>query len=153
MRPGALSQAGFLGENERLKEVLARDGQAIANLGVTYEELAGQLDILIRTAEATPRHAARIGHFKVKVTLYPGFQMCPWSPDIHHGQCTAGGGVQYGSLDWNIRNQRTGQEIRGPGLIVHLIRDHHFFEGFESPYRVSPTELTRLLALGPFSEG
>lgn len=40
-----------------------------------------------------------------------------------------------------------------PGLIIHLIREHHFFEGFGSPYRVDPTELARLLELGPCAQG
>lgn len=37
--------------------------------------------------------------------------------------------------------------ITGPGLIVHLIRAHQFFEGSESPYRVEPRKAIRVLAL------
>jgi hypothetical protein len=33
-------------------------------------------------------------------------------------------------------------------LIVHLIREHGFFEGRESPYRVDPGDLVRVLELG-----
>ena len=151
MRPGALSQRGFLGKNEKLSEVLARDAQTLKDLGVTFEEFADRLETLIRAAVATPHRTARIGNFEIKVTVYPGFQMCPWSPDIHHAQCTAGGGVRYASIDWCIRNLHSGKEMCGPGLVVHLIRDHHFFEGFESPFRIDPLELARLLELGPFS--
>jgi hypothetical protein len=150
MRPGVLSQGGFLGENERLADVLARDSQTLAELGVTHEGLAGKLGALVRMGEAASHSTRRIGHFEVQVTVYCGFQMCPWSPDIHSSQCTAGDGIQFGSLDWCIRNVRSGQEMCGPGLIVHLIRDHHFFEGFGSPYRVDPRGLARLLELGPF---
>jgi hypothetical protein len=42
--------------------------------------------------------------------------------------------------------------MRGPELITHLIREHGFFEGFESPYRVDPRALAELLQLGPFAE-
>jgi hypothetical protein len=150
MRPGALSQTGFLGEAESLHKVLAHDSQALAELGVTCEELAARLDALLGAAETARSRTAYVGHHRIEVTVYTGFQMCPWSVDIHHGQCTAGGGVQHGSVDWRIRNLRSGQQMRGPGLIVHLIRDHRFFEGFGSPHRVDPTELARLLELGPF---
>ncbi len=37
-----------------------------------------------------------------------------------------------------IDNRRTGKPLDGPGLIVHLIAEHGFFEGRESPYRVDP---------------
>jgi hypothetical protein len=152
MRPGALSQKGFLGKDDRLEEVLSHDAQMLAQLGVTYEEIACRLEALIKVAEAAPGHTTQIDYFKVKVSLYTGFQICPWSPDIHHAQCTAGGGVRHGSIDWCIHNLRSGQEMCGPGLIIHLIRAHKFFEGFESPYRVDPRELASLLELGPFGK-
>jgi hypothetical protein len=150
MRPGALSQGGFLGENERLADVLAEDSRMLAELGVTHEELAEKLGALIKKGDSASPQTARTDRFEVSVTSYSGFQMCPWSPDIHRRQCAAGGGVQFSSLDWCIRNVHSGQEMCGPGLIVHLIRDHHFFEGSGSPYRVDPRELARLLELGPF---
>lgn len=34
-----------------------------------------------------------------------------------------------------------------PGLIVHLVRDHHFFEGKGTPYRLEPTTAARVLEL------
>ena len=46
-----------------------------------------------------------------------------------------------------ILNRETGESFTGPGLIVHLIREHHFFEGKESPYRVEPEKAVRVLEL------
>ena len=53
----------------------------------------------------------------------------------------------YGDIDFVITNNRTGETLKGPGLIVHLIRDHHFFEGKQSPYRVDPEKAARVLEL------
>jgi hypothetical protein len=145
MRPGQLSQGGFLGKSEKLLEVMARDDRALLELGVTHEELAARLDGLLRTAMPASPLSAHVENFEIKTEMFTGFQICPWAPDIHSGQCTAGGGVDYGSVNWKIRNLRTGQEMHGPGLAVHLIRDHHFFEGLNSPCRVDPLELARLL--------
>jgi hypothetical protein len=55
--------------------------------------------------------------------------------------------VHLSSLDWWVENLRTGQVLQGPGLIVHLMHDHHFCEGQESPYRVEPVALVELLGL------
>lgn len=150
MRPGVLSQDGFLGENESLKEVIEKDAETLKDMGITYDDLANKLDNLIKAAFSSGKKSARVGNYKIWIIQYCGFQICPWTQDIHSGQCTAGGGPDYSSNDWKIRNLRTKQEMSGSGLVVHLIREHHFFEGFETPYRVDPRELACLLELGPY---
>ena len=147
MRPGVLSQDGFLGEEENLKDVLRKDARKLQKLGITHSQLADRLEALITAAIEIPGRTTRVGEFLVQLKSYEGFQICPWSTDIHHTQCRAGGGVKYASLDWNIRNLESNREMSGPGLAVHLIREHHFFEGFDSPHRVDVRELAQLLNL------
>src|SRR5262245_48823585 len=110
MRPGRFSQGGFLGPHERLADVLRRDSQAVAALGLTCEALAAPLEALLEAARAAAGRPVQVPpHFEVQVTRYKGMQMCPWSPTPHHGQCVAGGGVRFGSVDWRICNLQTGQ--------------------------------------------
>jgi len=150
MRPGGFSQAGFLGLDERLEDVIARDAQTLEKLGLRCEQLADALEAIIDAAACARARAVRVApHFEVRVERFTGFQICPWAPDPHHAQCQAGGGVRNASVDWHVRNARTGQAMRGPGLIPHLIRAHGFFEGVRSPHRVDPGELARLLELRP----
>jgi len=151
MRPGELSQAGFLGEHERLEDVLARDARTLEEANLSPDELADALERLLDAAEAARGRSARVaGRFDVRVEVFTGFQICPWAPSPHSGQCTAGGGARHASVDWHVRNRRTGEELRGPGLIAHLIGAHRFFEGLESPHRVEPLALARVLELGPW---
>jgi hypothetical protein len=146
MRPGAFSQLGFLGPHERLGDVLTRDAETVRILGVTCEAIAERLKTLIEHALDSPRKRARVQqHFDVSLEQYKGFQICPWSSAPHQRQCDAGLGVQFASLDWDISNRQAGLHMRGPGLAVHLIRDHHFFEGLGTPYRLDPAALVRLL--------
>jgi hypothetical protein len=147
MRPGALSLRGFLGPTESLRAVLAADNQSMYRAGVTFEALAAAIESLISAANASSAHDTIVnGTHRARIRQYLGFQICPWSPDPLHMQCT-GRGVHFSSVDWSVENLRTGRALEGPGLIVHLMHDHHFCEGLESPYRVDPTALAEVLGL------
>jgi hypothetical protein len=146
MRPGRLSRLGFLGPDEHLADVLARDEATMRDLDLSYTQVAGVLADLFGRAESSPRRRVTVDQrFDVSVTVYKGFQLCPWAASPHRGQCDAAGGPRFASLDWTIRNLRTGQQEHGPGLLEHLVGAHHFFEGEQSPYRVTPANLATLL--------
>lgn len=160
MRPGAYSVRGFLGHHESLLEVMESDSEMVREMGLTDEQLIDPLDALlskeleaiVTEAEADlpferERQVRRTSGFEVDIWISGGFQECPWS-DLDH-ECTIGLGIKqnFNSLEWKITNRRTGETIRGPGLIVHLVRDHHFFEGKRSPYRVDPAALARVFEL------
>lgn len=148
MRPGRLSRLGFLGPDERLAEVLARDEATMRDLGLSYTQVAGVLADLLGRAEASPGRRVTVDQrYDVSITVFKGFQLCPWAPRPHRSQCDAAGGPRFASLDWAIRNLRNGQQEHGPGLLAHLIGAHHFFEGEQSPYRVAPASLANLLEL------
>lgn len=145
MRPGEYSQSGFLGPDERLAEVLAADAHALAALDLSAERLAGGLRALLDPVVSVRKSAARIGHHWISLKRYRGFQRCPFEDG-----CGAGIGPdqRFASLDWQVRNLKTLQALKGPGLIVHLIDAHGFFNGTQVPYRVEPGALARLLELG-----
>ncbi len=75
------------------------------------------------------------GKFQVFIAQYRGFQECPWDCQNEYS----------GSYDFAILNRASGEFFGGPGLIVHLIRRHHFFEGLQSPYRVDPARVMRVI--------
>lgn len=109
MRPGRLSRLGFLGTDERLADVLARDEATMRDLGLSYSRVAGVLANLLGRAEGNPSRRVTVGRrFDVSVTVNKGFQLCPWTADLHRSQCDAAGGPRFASLDWTIRNLRTG---------------------------------------------
>jgi hypothetical protein len=87
--------------------------------------------------------------FQVQRTFSCGWQNCPWK-EVVPGACDAYP-RESATGDWQITNRRTGRELAGPDLIVHLIGAHGFFEGHGTSYRVDPRELTALLELGTFA--
>lgn len=145
MRPGSFSRSGFLGPTESLVDVISADAKTLSELDLSCAVLASELDELVTATEASPAHQARIGAVECRVQVHQGFQICPWAPDPDRRQCDAGLGVRHASIDWRITNLETAEELRGPGLVIHLIRDHEFFEGRMSPNRVDPLQLARLL--------
>ncbi|MBI5711100.1 MAG: hypothetical protein HZC42_12495 [Candidatus Eisenbacteria bacterium] len=166
MRPGALSRTGFLAPGERLRDVLDDDARALDELGVPARTLAGRLEALIRLAALDPlgwvrlegrlevgcdlRPCAVEGAFEARIEPRLGYQVCPWSWDVERPHaCRPDRVYAYSDLDWTVRNLCSGEEMSGPGLIVHLIREHGFFEGPGSPSRVDPRTLARVLELAP----
>jgi hypothetical protein len=151
MRPGNFSQAGFLGAGESLRQVLEADTRTLDELGVSADDLADHLSKLLEAAIASTRTITSAGAYKVRLRRYKGVQICPFAPQPHENPCPGRGDKRFASIDWIVRNPRNGIQLSGPGLIVHLIGAHRFFEGLQSPYRVAPRRLAQLLELGPFS--
>jgi len=177
MRPRGYSSAGFLGPNEPLEAVMSQDEQTLLKLGISYDQLADGLaeilenvmqqlsallvenqdeflrrtlskfwdgDLPMRQTAVENLPSQEIGsvvrdQFQVFLIQYRGLQDCPWGCDYD----------PWAYLDFLLINLKTHQMVAGPGLIVHLIRDHHFFEGLESPYRVEPLRLAKVLGLVP----
>jgi hypothetical protein len=146
MRPGNFSQAGFLGTEERLVDVLSADDHELRSLGVSPGTLAARLEEIL--AEALDSNGKLVtAHYKVRIRRYKGPQLCPFGAQPQESSCFADGDRRLASIDWNIVNRKNNTQLSGPGLIVHLIAAHGFFEGLQSPYRVSPRELIELLEL------
>lgn len=96
--------------------------------------------------ECTSPFAARVGgRYEVVVAAYLGYVACPWGTELPEASCGRGSG------DWWIHDPTRALRLSGPSLITHLIEEHGFFEGRESPYRVDPTAIAEMLELGPFA--
>jgi hypothetical protein len=169
MRPGADSRMGFLGHGEVLEEVIAQDAETLDNLGISYEQLAAAIEDVLTAAMKAPHYLVKgnseryldltapskmprfdlyhlpplsegflLGDLQVFTVLWRGWQNCPWECPVS---------AEWSDRDFLIINRRTGAYFTGPALIVHLIREHRFFEGLYSPYRVDPARAAHVLDL------
>ena len=172
MRPGNLSMQGFLGIDEDLETILTEDKNTLKKLGVTYLQIADKIERILLTAlslqQADPKswmqkrtpfpnlyepqsipHFSRnelpdlnkgylIGKFHVFLMQWRGVQECPWGCNVD---------PTWTSIDFMILNRESGDSFTGPGLIVHLIREHNFFEGKQTPYRVDPQKVMQVLEI------
>jgi hypothetical protein len=181
MRPGAFSGEGFLGITESLESVMNQDQQTLDRLGISHQQIADALAKVLHSVQAQRDRLLRVSYseythrehdgpkwylakhapvsafadlpgidlgylvdskFQVFIQQFRGLQECPWECEYD----------PWSSFEFAILNRQSGEYITGPGLIVHLIREHQFFEGLESPYRVDPAKVVHVLELGLKSE-
>jgi len=162
-----LSELGL--EPEDLAEALdCLVGAAGAHFIESEDSDPASVEFASRMREAVAKAEARFGsveqlseswgvlvgeRFEVSERHYFGSQECPWGPgwrDAEPGQAIRLCG--WGSSDWFITDVRRELSMSGPSLITHLIREHGFFEGIKSPYRVDPRALAELLQIGPYAD-
>jgi hypothetical protein len=162
MLPGEASQVGFLASGERLAEIIKRDEMTCADRGIRPEQIADRLETLVGRAKRQVLLAMRHGPlngmiegflsgkgegvtiegFRILGNHSRGLQEGPFEDD-HGARCEL---CIYACADHWIVNMRTEREIHFPGLLIHLARDHHFFEG-SVKYRLDPAAAIDVLAL------
>jgi hypothetical protein len=150
MRPGEASLSGFLAPGERLADVIARDERTCAERRIAPEQIADRLESLIGRAvsgcdgaDALDKGLVADG-FRIGGVQYRGYQRCPFVDDGGR-PCE---GSSFSSGDYRIEDVASGRTLRLGGLLIHLVRDHHFFEG-SVEYRLAPAEAIDVLALEP----
>lgn len=140
MRPGASSEVGstkgFLGQDEKLLDILAEDNQFVVyELGLTHQELAKHLHILgaigiKHDGQEILYHGKR---FKAKVVAFRGTQLSPFYDMTKTNQ------------EATVQNLDNGREIRYSLLVPHMIERYGFYEGKGTPYRVDPKKVVEVL--------
>lgn len=163
------SMAMFLAPNEKLEDVISRDRQTLQRYGVTCEQVAARLKYFVDrykqntnmylTAEdkqflqmhpvptqnfrlQTLRRVANTGkmpfdnRYIMGGAVTAGWQECPFGLPT----------CQTGDSDYYIYDTQTRELIEFGNLLIHLIKDHCFFEG-NVEYRLDPEKAIRVLGL------
>jgi hypothetical protein len=134
LRPGASSMHGFLGDDERLKDIIYSDAETLEGLGITHTQIADRLEQAIT-------HQLDSEGYIIKSIGYRGWQDDPFNKGATRIE-------SYSSQDFTVTNP-LGEELKFPGLIVTLIRNYQFFEGKGTSYRVDPSDAIRILDIKP----
>jgi len=136
MQAGKLTAEGFLGTDTRnLTEILLADQAVVNELGLTFKEIADKMqaitDIGLKMTEAVlPVNE----EFAVQVDEYMGFIPCPFADNY-----------QAAKRNTLLKNRRTGAAVHWSDLNIHMIREHGFFEGVGSYFRLDPAYLISFL--------
>lgn len=171
LRPGNSSRAGFLNETENLQSVLDADNATLLALDITHEQIADVLETIVgktcRQVSLANRHDRDIWNtikkgfnldsvikgLKVTFVSYRGYQYCP----LCDRELTVAYGIDFTQENEHDRFNRSntdftisqnGKSIFFSELHIHLLRNHHFFEG-HTKYRLDPAAVVEILELKP----
>ncbi|MFP4497475.1 MAG: hypothetical protein ACLFQV_04630 [Vulcanimicrobiota bacterium] len=142
MKPGIITLSGFLGEDGRnLIDILESDDAEVKRLGYTHEQIADKMKQLRDAAyEGLEEYFEIPPHFKVKVATFRGKLPCPFGdPGVHRKVIT------------HVINTEKDQELFYTDLSIHMIKEHGFYQGRGSSYRIDPGKAAEVLELEPES--
>lgn len=138
MKPGEISSTGFLGDDKRkLVDILLDDGQAVTALQLNHQILANRMEELSEKGRKGFGNPILVDEFlEVTVEGSRGTIACPFR---HMGM--------YPKENVTVVNRKTGERVFWTALNIHMIREHGFYEGKGSPFRVEPLDLIRVLEI------
>lgn len=139
LEPGALSIEGFLGHDERpLADIVAADTSEVEAAGLTVEELGSFLESL---------HAAADSGWEGRVPLFEGRITVRSDETMGQIPCPFACGDHCHKAEIAVKDAQGNNLLRFTPLDAHLIRNHGFFQGKGSAYRIAPAELIVLYRL------
>jgi hypothetical protein len=146
MRPGGWSVKPMLLPGESLAARLENDAVRLDQLGTTAAALGTRLAELLASAGGSdwflPRRHA---NYDVELRKRRGLITCPWAEE-EYARCAHGLGARPTANEFVLRRAAGGPALSGFELSAHLIRDHGFFGGVGTVFRLEPDDLAILLA-------
>ena len=138
-QPGVLTKKGFLGQDNRhIHDIIKEDNLVLLKYKVTKEQIADLLQFFIDKAKPFEDSTVDLGTFTVQLNWYRGMIPCPFEdPGLHY------------KIQATVYSRRLKMAIQFSQLNVHLIKEHDFFEGKGSRFRLEPEELIQFLNLRP----
>ena len=136
LRSSKFSSCGFLGQDPReIWEIIEQDGADVAQTGKTLSEIANRMEKLTTAGSKGLGDWVQIDHLlRVMVDDSRGMIPCPWPHRARFPKRTT-----------TVNSLKTGLTLRWSDLNIHLIREHGFFEGRGSPFRIEPRTLVETI--------
>jgi hypothetical protein len=136
LRSSFLVAHGFMGNDKRtVNEVIDTDIRALEKLGYDVKYLTQRMQEITNQAIKGLGTWVRIDeHLSSKVDEAKGPIVCPWP---HTGN--------FAKRITILKNEVSGLSICWSDLSIHMIREHAFFEGKGSMFRVEPEMLINMI--------
>ena len=146
MQPGAWDGPGFLRPGTSLPAVQAEDAETTRRLGLDAQTVGARLgELLDAAADSDVGRPVTVGDRQVELLRARGFLTCPWAPEEFE-PCPVGLGGRATANRFTIIDA-SGRRLAGYELSAHLIRDHAFFGGPGTRYRLEPAEVAGFVGL------
>ncbi len=136
MQPGVITLNGFLGKDKRtLNEIIETDERELQSLNRTAEDLVQRMQGFTDASfESFTNSVLLEDIYEVETEVVRGKLPCPFA---HSGLVR--------KTITTLTNRKKNLTVRWTALNIHLIKEHHFFEGKGSTFRLDPTSLVAAL--------
>ena len=125
----------FLGSDPRsVDDIIREDGLRLARLGLTTPSVGDRLTFLTESAREGMGKPVDLGPVTIEAVETMGWLACPFR---HSGF--------YPKAVIKLTFKETGETLTWSSLSAHLARDHGFFGGEGSPFRLEPEKLAALM--------
>ncbi len=139
-QPGTITKEGFLGDDSRyIRDIIEEDAHTLSRTGVSREQIADRLQYFIEEGKKGLETPVDLGNFTSVVIWRRGMLPSPFG----------GAHRLFHKIVATVTNKMLNKEISYTQLNVHMIREHGFFEGKGSVFRLEPEELIEILAIQP----
>jgi hypothetical protein len=134
-RAGELTRDGFLGGDARsIPEIIRSDAEELARLGETAVTTADFLQELLDEGKKGLEGPVVVDGRTLQIRWERGMIPCPFGEPGVHPKITA-----------TAAESGSDRILRFSQLSIHLIREHGFFGGKESAFRLEPQEISGLM--------
>ncbi len=139
MRPGCITLKGLLGEDRRnLVDILIEDDAEVKRLGTTHEAIAVRMqEFRDAGVQGLGESITVQGRYEVRVDSVRGKLPCPFEDGV----------VQKTFIQ--VKNLALDLTITYTDLHIHMIKEHGFYEGRGSSFRLPPQDLVEILDVAP----
>jgi hypothetical protein len=136
MEPGIITLDGFLGtDKRRLIDIISSDDVKVHQLKVTHQAIAEKMQYFRDIGLDGLGEFIKVENdFEVRVDSVRGKLPSPF-----------GGPGMYEKVNTTVKNLSLDREITYTDLHIHFVRDHGFYEGEGSIYRIEPSNLVAIL--------
>ena len=131
-----IGMGNFLGSDKRrLTEILDDDQDLVNSLNLTHEEIASRLEEITRVAKMNLGDRITLeNRYQVRAEEHRGMIPCPWG---HLRGLFAKSYLE-------LKDLSTDNILIWSDLSIHLIREHGFYQGKGSPFRLEPKVLKQV---------
>jgi hypothetical protein len=139
-KPGKITKEGFLGQDRRhIHDIIEEDAHTVSQLDVTNKQIADRLQYFIEEGKKGLETPVELENYTTQVIWRRGMLPSPFGDPKR----------LYHKIVATVTNKKLQKTIQYTQLNVHMIRDHGFFEGKGSVFRLEPEELVELLEVFP----
>lgn len=129
----------FLEKRESLQNIIMSDDKYLKSINITHDQIADALEnITMKCLHCNINNIVINKKYEIICEKCDPIT-CPFQNKLFYPS-----NIIFDNI-LTIRNIDSNEEIKFNSILIHMIRDHHFFGGKNTIYRLEPIDIIRIL--------